>query len=93
MKSMAIMVELHNTRQVANRSEIVASIEHAFDGEKGEWRVSILGSYENDDWELKIEGPYGFERRYMLAGAAGEHEPDVVRSVVTKLLSGRSGVL
>ena len=90
---MGVLVELHNTGHVANRSELVASIEHAFDGETGEWCVALLGSRENDDWELKIEGPHGFERRYVLAGTAGEHEPDVIRSVVTKLLSGRSDTL
>lgn len=90
MISMGVLVELHNTGHVANRAEIVASIEHAFAGEAGEWHVSVLGSRENDDWELKIQGPYGFERKYVLAGTAGEHEPDVIRSVVTRLLSARS---
>lgn len=86
---MGVLVELHNTGHVANRSDVVAAIEHAFDGETGEWRVSILRSRENDDWELKIEGPRGFERSYVLAGTAGEHQSDVNRSVVTKLLSGK----
>lgn len=87
---MGVLVELHNTGHVANRSDIVASIEHAFDGESGEWHVFVLGSHENDDWELKIQGPYGFERKYVLAGVAGEHEPAAIRGVITKLLSGRS---
>ena len=82
-------MELYNTGHVASRSEIVAAIEHAFDGETGEWQVSILGSREHDDWELKIEGPQGFERRYVLAGTVGECEPDNIRSVVTKLLSAK----
>jgi len=65
---MAVVVELHNTGHVANQSEIVASIEHALHEEPEDWRISILGSRESDDWEMKIEGPRGFERRYTLAG-------------------------
>jgi hypothetical protein len=84
---MSVTVELHNTGHIANRSELVACIEHVFDGESGEWRVSILGSRENEDWEMKIEGPHGFERRYTLTGTSGEHEPEVVRSVVAKLIA------
>jgi hypothetical protein len=85
---MAVTIELQNTGQAARRSEITASIEHAFDGRAGEWHVSILGSHENDGWELKIGSPEGFERSYMLAGSAGEHEPDAIRSLVATLLSG-----
>lgn len=89
---MGVAVELHNTGHIANRSELVACIEHVFDGESGEWRVSILGSRENEDWEMRIEGPRGFERRYTLAGAAGEHEPEAVRSVVARLIAKASSL-
>ena len=86
---MAVVVELHNTGHVADQPEIVASIEHVLHDEPGAWRVSILGSHDNDDWEMKIEGPQGFERRYMLAGNAGEHQPEVIRTVLLKLLPAR----
>jgi hypothetical protein len=86
---MAIVVELHNTGEIANRSDIVASIEHALCEEPGDWRISIIGSRGSDDWEMKIEGPRGFERRYTLTGDAGEHQPEGIRSVLSKLLSGR----
>ncbi len=86
---MAVVVELHNTGHVANQSEIVASIEHVLHEEPGDWRISILGSRESDDWEMKIEGPQGFERRYMLAGNAGEHQPEAIRSILLKLLPAR----
>src|SRR5580704_7284471 len=33
-----------------------------------EWRVSIVGWQENDNWELKIEGLKGFERSFTLIG-------------------------
>jgi hypothetical protein len=86
---MAVVVELHNTSDRANRSEIVASIEHALSQEPGDWRISIVGSRASDDWEMKVEGPRGFERTYTLTGSTGEHQPDVIRSVLAKLLSGR----
>ena len=85
---MAVVVELHNTGHVANQSEIVASIEHVLHEEPGDWRISILGSRESDDWEMKIEGPRGFERRYTLAGSAGEHQPEAIRAVLLKLVQG-----
>jgi hypothetical protein len=85
----AVVVEMQNTGDRANRSEIVASIEHALCQEEGDWRISIVGSRSSDDWEMKVEGPRGFERMYTLAGSAGEHQPEVIRSVLLKLLSGR----
>ena len=85
----AVVVEMQNTGGPANRSEIVASIEHALYQEQGDWRVSIVGSRGSDDWELKVEGPRGFERIYTLSGSAGEHQPDVIRSVLIKLLSSK----
>jgi hypothetical protein len=86
---MAVVVELHNTGDLTNRSDIVASIEHALCEEPGDWRISIIGSRGSDDWEMKVEGPRGFERMYTLTGDAGEHQPEGIRSVLSKLLSGR----
>ena len=90
---MAVVVELHNTGDTVSRSEIVACIEHALDQESGDWHISIVGSRGSDDWEMKIEGPRGFERRYTLAGKAGEHQPEMIRSVVSRLVSGRPKTL
>jgi hypothetical protein len=87
---MAVVVELHNTGHVANQAEIVASIEHVFHDEPGDWRISILGSRDNDDWEMNLEGPQGFERRYTLSGNAGEHQPEAIRTILVKLLSAGS---
>jgi hypothetical protein len=70
-------------------SEFIASIEHAFCEEPGDWRISVIGSRRSDDWELKVEGPRGFERRYTLSGTAGEHQLDVIRLVLLRLLSGK----
>src|SRR5437660_12229670 len=87
---MAVVIEMQNTGDLAKRSEIIASIEHALDEELGDWQVSIVGSRGSDDWEMKVAGPNGFERMYTLAGSAGEHEPEVIRSVLLKLLSARA---
>ncbi len=35
-------------------------------------------------------GPQGFERRYMLAGNAGEHQPEAIRTILLKLLPGKT---
>jgi hypothetical protein len=86
---MAVVVEIQNTGDLANRSEIIASIEHALCEERGDWRIAIIGSRASDDWEMKVEGPREFERMYTLAASAGEHQPEAIRSVLLKLLSGR----
>jgi hypothetical protein len=49
---MSIVVEMQNTgNSPAGRAEIVALIEHALCEKPGEWRVSIVGSRDSDDWE------------------------------------------
>jgi hypothetical protein len=90
---MAVVVEMQNTGDLAVRSEIVALIERALSQEPGDWQISIVGSRGSDDWEMKVEGPREFERMYTLAGSFGEHEPEVIRSVLLKLLSGRPRTL
>lgn len=80
------MVEMQNTGDPGARSEIIAMIEHLFSDRSGEWRISVLGSHENDNWELTLTGPRGFERSYTLVGAAGEHEPTAIRNLLLKLL-------
>jgi hypothetical protein len=83
---MAVVVEMQNTGDSRARAEIALVIEHVLSDRPGEWRVSILGSRENDDWELKIEGPKRFERLYTLIGGAGQHQPDAIRHLILKLL-------
>ena len=48
--------------------------------------MSIVGSRENDGWEMKILGPNGFERSYTLVGSAGEHQPMAIANVLQRLL-------
>jgi hypothetical protein len=83
---MVVTVELHNTGNHADQGEIVAAIEHILAESQGDWRVAIMGSQANDRWEMKIEGPNGFERSYTLEGSAGEHEPSVIRARLARLL-------
>ena len=86
MKEMPVHVELQNTGDSGARAEICAAIDHALADRPGEWRVSIVGSRATDNWEMKVQGPNGFERSYMLAGAAGEHQPQAIRNLLLRLL-------
>ena len=83
---MAVTIEMQNTGDPRARREILAGVEHVLSDAMGEWRVSIVGSHANDNWEMKVEGPRGFERSYTLVGKAGEHQPDAIRNVLIKLL-------
>lgn len=91
--SMGVTVELHNTGNAADQAEIAAAIEHVLSDSPGEWRITILGSQGNDRWEMKIEGPNGFERSYTLEGSAGEHQPDIIRARLARLLPMKTGIL
>jgi len=83
---MAVTIEMQNTGDSRARREILAGVEHVMSDVAGEWLVSIVGSRANDNWEMKVEGPQGFERSYTLVGDAGEHQPDVIRNVLIKVL-------
>jgi hypothetical protein len=87
---MSVMVDLQNIGDVPVRSEIVAIVEHVLSDRTGDWRVTILGSRANDSWEMKVEGPKGYERSYTLIGSAGEHQPQVVGSVLAKLVPAQT---
>ena len=80
-------IEMQNTGDSRARREIPAGVEHVLSDVAGEWRVSIVGSRANDNWEMKVEGLQGFERSYTLVGEAGEHRPEAIRNVLIKLLS------
>ncbi|HXM11333.1 MAG TPA: hypothetical protein VN946_15395 [Terriglobales bacterium] len=86
---MAVTIEMQNTGDPRVRGEIVAILEHVLSDRPGEWRVSIVGSHANDSWEMKVEGPAGFERSYTLVGAAGEHDPTAIGGLLAKLLPAR----
>jgi hypothetical protein len=86
---MAVSLELHNTGDPAVGREVRALVEHALSDRTGDWRVAIVGSRANENWEMKVEGPNGFERSYTLARSAGEHQPVVIGNVLLKLLPAK----
>src|ERR1035438_7604232 len=86
---MAVSLELHNTGDPGAGAEVRALVEHALSDRTGDWRVAIVGSRAKENWEMKVEGPNGFERSYTLAGSAGEHQPVVIGNVLLKLLPDR----
>jgi hypothetical protein len=88
---MSVLVEFYNTGDVSIRSEIEVMVEHVLSDRPGEWHVSIVGSRVQEDWEIKVEGPNGFERSCTLFGGAGEHQPRVIANLLLRLLpSNRS---
>jgi hypothetical protein len=82
----AVSIELQNLGDAQLCSEITAQIEHALSDRQGAWRVSIAGSRASENWDMRIEGPHGFERSYVLAGSAGEHEPEAIRRLIAQLM-------
>ena len=83
---MAVIVEMHHTGNPVLRADVVAVIEHVLSDRPGDWRVFIIGSQANDQWEMKIAGPNGFERAFILEGSAGAHEPHAIGGIVRKLV-------
>jgi hypothetical protein len=84
-----VLVELRNIGDPGAGAEVQALVEHTLSDRPGDWRVSIVGSRENDSWEMKVEGPNGFERSYTLVGSAGEHQPLVIGNVLRRLLPAK----
>lgn len=87
---MSVSVELHNTGDASIMSEVEAIIEHVLSDRPGDWRVSIVGSRAKQDWEMKVEGPNGFERSYTLVGSAGEHDPVAIGNLLRRLLPAKT---
>jgi hypothetical protein len=83
---MAVTVEMQNTGDSDLKADVIASIEHALADRLGDWRVSIIGSQANDQWEIKIFGPNAFERSYTLEGSSGQHRPEMIRVLLEKLV-------
>jgi hypothetical protein len=61
---MAVTIELQNLGDAQLGREIVASVEHPMSDRRGDWRISITGSRASEAWEMRVEGPNGFERSY-----------------------------
>ena len=82
---MGVTAELENLGDARLSKEITASIEHALSGRRGDWHVTIAGSRASENWEMRVEGPNGFERTYTLAGT-GEHAPEAIRRLIIQLV-------
>ena len=82
---MSVVVDMQNTGDQSARTEVVAMIEHVLCDREGQWRVTIVGSRATTDWEMKVEGPKGFERTYTLVGPS-QHQPVVIRDLLLRLL-------
>jgi len=83
---MGVTIELQNLGDAPLCREITVQLEHALSGRQGAWHVSISGSRAADNWDLRVEGPNGFERSYGLSGPAGEHEPAAICAIVLRLV-------
>jgi len=83
---MGLTAELQNLGDARLSKEIAAGIEHALSDRRGNWHVIIAGSRASENWEMRVEGPNGFERTYSLAAAAGEHEPEAIRRLIVQLV-------
>ena len=81
---------MQNTGDPQARGEIVAFIEQVLSDRPGGWRVSIVGSHANDNWEMKVQGTEAFERSYSLVAGAGEQQPAVIGNSIVKLLPARN---
>jgi hypothetical protein len=86
---MGIKVELLNVGPELG-NEITVRVEHALSEKSGDWRVSITGSRESENWEMRIHGPKEFERSYTLSGVAGQHTPDAICRLILQLVSAAS---
>jgi hypothetical protein len=87
---MGVTIELLHLGDAQLCRDITSLIEHAFADRRGDWRVSIAGSRASENWEMRVEGPKGFERSYTLAGSSGEHEPEAVRRLILQLIPASS---
>lgn len=87
---MAVTVEMRNTGAPELQRDLVAIVEHVLSDRPGDWRVVISGSQDSDQWELGIFGPNAFERSYTLDGAAGQHDPHVIASIVSRMVPRKS---
>jgi hypothetical protein len=53
---MPVTVEMQNTGDSRGRREILVAIEHVLSDRPGDWRVFIVGSRADDNWEVRVEG-------------------------------------
>lgn len=81
-----MIIDLQNLGDADLCRELTVCLEHAFSDRRGDWRVSITGSRASSNWEMRVEGPNGFERSYSLTNETGQHEPETIRRLIAQLL-------
>ncbi len=84
---MPVVVEMHNVGDPRLQQDVVAIVEHVLSHRRGDWRVLIIGSQSSDRWEMKILGPNAFERSYTLERTSGEHDPQRIAALVSRIVS------
>ena len=84
---MPVVVEMHNVGDPNLQRDVVAIVEHVLSGRMGDWRVLIVGSQESNRWEMMIFGPNAFERSYTLEEASGEHAPQRIAALISRMIS------
>jgi hypothetical protein len=89
---MAVSLELHNTGNPSIGAEIQALVEHHLGDRPGDWRVSIVGSRENDSWEMRILGPNGFERSLHIGRKCGRAPAIGDRKRAAEIATGEDAV-
>ncbi len=81
-------MEMQDTGSAEVAANVAAMVEHVLADRPGDWRVSIIGSQDSDQWEMKIFGPHAFERSYTLEGSAGEHRAEVIAYILRRMVLG-----
>jgi len=84
---MPVVVEMQNIPDLNLQRDVVALVEHVLSDRMGDWRVLIVGSQESDRWEMQIFGPNAFERSYTLERTSGEHDPQKIAALVSRIVS------
>jgi len=84
---MPVVVEMQNIGDLNLQRDVVALVEHVLSDRMGDWRVLIVGSQESDRWEMQIFGPNAFERSYTLERTSGEHDPQKIAALVSRIVS------
>jgi len=83
---MPVVVEMQNIPDLNLQRDVVALVEHVLSDRMGDWRVLIVGSQESDRWEMQIFGPNAFERSYTLERTSGEHDPQKIAALVSRIV-------
>ncbi len=78
---------MHNVGDPRLQQDVVAIVEHVLSNRTGDWRVLIVGSPDRERWEMQIFGPNAFERSYTLEKTSGEHDPQRIGALVSRIVS------